>query len=165
MNKIFITLLLLSITTIKSYSQDTIPLYHPEADAITEVRVAVDKASSEHKNILLMVGGNWCRWCRMFDKMVKTNPQVDSTLKANFIFEHINFSKENRNLELMTQWDFPQRFGFPVFVVLNERGHHIHTQNSAYLEQGEGYDPAHVMEFFKQWGQAAMNPELYKEKK
>ena len=163
MYKLYIILLIL-LNFSKTYSQDSIPLYHPEADAISEVRVAVDQAESEHKNVLLMVGGNWCRWCRMFDKMVKTNPQVDSTLKANFIFEHINFSKENRNLELMTRLDFPQRFGFPVFVVLNERGHRIHTQNSSYLEDGEGYNPKNVMEFFRQWGQAAMDPELYKVK-
>lgn len=165
MNKIILSILLLTIASIKSYSQDTLPLYHPEADAKAEVKEAVSLASSEHKNVMLMIGGNWCRWCKMFDKMVKSNPQVDSTLKANFVFKHVNFSKENRNNELMTQWDFPQRFGFPVFVVLNDKGQRIHTQNSGYLEQGEGYNTKTVMEFFGQWGQAAMNPELYKEKK
>lgn len=146
----------------KCLAQDS-PVYHPEADAKAEVSAAVKKAASDKKYVMLMIGGNWCRWCKMFDKMVKENAQVDSALKANYIFQHVNFSKENKNLQLLEKLEFPQRFGFPVFVVLNDKGERIHTQNSAYLELGEGYDAKKVVEFFEQWGPAALVPEQYKE--
>ncbi len=165
MKNIYIIITLVLISVVKSFSQEKpVEIYHPEADANAAVRLAINKAATEHKNVMIMIGGNWCRWCRMFDKMVKDNAPVDSALKANFAFEHVNFSKENKNLDLLSQWDFPQRFGFPVFIVLNDRGQRIHTQNSAYLEEGEGYNTKTVIEFFGQWGTAAMNPELYKEK-
>ena len=121
MKHIYLIAALLFLTYSSSFAQESAaPLYHPETDAKAEVHDAISQAAAQHKNVMLMIGGNWCRWCIMFDKMVKDNIDVDSTLNANFIFAHINFSKENRNLDLLTQWTFPQRFGFPVFVVLND---------------------------------------------
>jgi hypothetical protein len=32
----------------------------------------------------------------------------------------------------------PQRFGFPVFVIIDGDGNVLHTQDSALLEQGKG---------------------------
>ena len=61
----------------------------------------------------------------------------------------------------MEKMDFPQRFGFPVFVILNGTGKRIHTQNSAYLEENEGYREKKVLEFFKQWAPAALDPASY----
>ena len=84
-------------------------------------------------------------------------------MKADYIVEHINFSKENRNLPLMQELDFPQRFGFPVFVILDEKGKRIHTQNSGYLEEGEGYSKKKVMEFLQQWSPAALEPAQYEQ--
>lgn len=159
MKKLIVILLLIAGNCI---AQDA-PIYHPNADAKAEVTSAVKMAEANKKHVLLMIGGNWCRWCKMFDKMVKENATVDSALKANFVFQHVNFSKENKNLSFLSELNYPQRFGFPVFVVLNEKGERLHTQNSAYLELGEGYDAKKVIEFFEQWGNAALDPELYKE--
>ena len=157
-------LLLLSLLPLLSFSQtETFSLYHVDADAKSEVNVAVKKAATEHKQVLLMIGGNWCKWCRMFDKFQHANASVDSALNTNYIFQHVNYSKENKNNVLMTELGFPQRFGFPVFVVLNEKGERIHTQNSAYLEQGEGYSAEKVIEFLDQWSVKALKAEIYKE--
>ena len=54
--------------------------------------------------------------------------------------------------------EFPQRFGFPVFVILDENGKRIHTQNSAFLKKGDGYDKEKVLRFFKNWSPQALNP-------
>ena len=156
-------ILLLFLLPIFSFAQtETFNLYHADADAKAEVNVAVKKATNEHKHVLLMIGGNWCRWCKMFDTFQHANASVDSALKANYIFQHVNFSKENKNNALMTELAFPQRFGFPVFVVLNEKGERIHTQNSSYLEKGEGYDVEKVVEFLDQWSVNALKAENYK---
>ena len=162
MKYIYSLILLFFISAVSA--QDSIPpQYSPSVDAKVQVTEAIANAKKSDKHILLMIGGNWCRWCKMFDKMVVTNATVDSALKANYIFEHINFSKENRNLPLMTELEFPQRFGFPVFVVLDNNGKRLHTQNSAYLEEGEGYNVKRVIEFFEQWGPAALKPDQYAE--
>ena len=159
------SLLLLFLLPIISFAQtETFNLYHADTDAKSDVTIAVKKAAVEHKQVLLMIGGNWCRWCKMFDKFQHSNTSVDSALNANYVFQHVNFSKENKNTALLTELAFPQRFGFPVFVVLNEKGERIHTQNSSYLEQGEGYSAEKVIEFLDQWSVKALSPDSYKEK-
>jgi hypothetical protein len=61
----------------------------------------------------------------------------------------------------LKQLEYPQRFGFPVFVILNEDGKRLHTQNSGYLEEGKGHDRMKVLTFLQQWSPEALNPELY----
>ncbi len=97
----------------------------------------------------------------MLDKFCHGNSQIDSLLKADYVVEHINFSKENKNDAAMAMLGFPQRFGFPVMVILNSSGERIHTQNTGYLEEGEGYSSAKLEEFLKQWNRQALNPDNY----
>ncbi|HOS48823.1 MAG TPA: thioredoxin family protein [Bacteroidia bacterium] len=139
-----------------------VEIYHPDMDAKAQIQKAVAEAKSGNKHVFLMVGGNWCKWCRMFEKFIHADAQIDSALKAGFVMEHINFSKENKNEEVLASLSFPQRFGFPVFVILDAQGNRIHTQNSGYLEEGEGYSKEKVIEFFKQWSPDALNPANYK---
>ncbi len=157
-------LLLLLISGASARAQEDLkPIYHPEADARKDIADAVSRAKRENKQVLLMIGGNWCSWCRMFDKFRTSNAKVDSTARENFIWLHVNYSKENKNEELMKSLGYPQRFGFPVFVVLDENGNRMHTQNSAYLEEGKGYSEEKVIEFFHQWRKDALNPENYRQ--
>ena len=138
-------------------------IYHPELDAKKQIADAVKIANQQNKNVLLMVGGNWCRWCRMFQKFIEADAPIDSLLKKDFVMEHINYSKEVPNLETLKALDFPQRFGYPVFVILDVDGKRIHTQNSSYLEDGEGYSKERTLEFLNQWSPRALDPKQYEQ--
>jgi hypothetical protein len=52
---------------------------------------------------------------------------------------------------LMKRLNNAGRFGFPVFVVLDEEGKVIHIQDSSFLEEGQGYNQEKVLRFFKNW--------------
>lgn len=134
-------------------------IYNPDADAIADVNKAMEKASISNKNVLLQIGGNWCKWCRLYDKWSHSTPQIDSLIRADYEVVHVNFSPENKNPELMKMLGYPQRFGFPVFVILDAKGNRIHTQNTGYLEDGEGYSEKKVAEFLEQWNYAAVHGE------
>jgi uncharacterized protein YyaL (SSP411 family) len=156
-----ILFLLTIINSVAIAQKDSVLIYRPEADAKMEIGESVKKAKAEKKHVMLMIGGNWCRWCKMFDAFSHSNAKVDSTLKADFIFLHVNYSKENKNLDVLKSLSYPQRFGFPVFVVLDDEGKVVHTQNSAYLEEKEGYSEEKVVDFLHQWRKDAFNPEYY----
>ncbi|WP_428657860.1 thioredoxin family protein [Runella sp.] len=143
-------------------AQEKPKLYHPEADAQADVQNAVKKAQAEGKHVFLQIGGNWCSWCLKFNKLSTTDTQIDSLFKASYVVTHVNYSKENMNLAYLEKLQYPQRFGFPVFVILNDKGERIHTQNSAYLEKGDGYDKAKIMEFLGAWNKSAFDPKHYK---
>ena len=143
---------------------DAPKLYNPAADAKAEIAAAVKKAGAEHKNVLLQIGGNWCSWCLLFNKLVTTDAELNKYMNANFEVLHVNWSPENKNEKLLAELGYPQRFGFPVFVILDGKGNRLHTQNSAYLEEGKGHSKAKVMEFFENWSPAALDPKSYAEK-
>jgi hypothetical protein len=86
---------------------------------------------------------------------------LDSILKADYVLVRINYSKENRNPETMTLLEYPQRFGFPVLVLLDAEGNRLNTQNTAYLEQDKGYNAEKVKGFLLDWNRAAINPVNY----
>jgi thioredoxin-related protein len=141
---------------------ETNKLYHPDADATKDIAAAVKKAKAEHKYVLLQGGGNWCSWCIEFARLAKADPKIDSVIKASFVWYHLNFSKENENKAVFAKYGYAQRFGFPVFIILNEKGERIHTQNSEYLEDGKkSYDQRKVQSFLEMWSPRALNPEMY----
>jgi thioredoxin-related protein len=138
-------------------------LYNPGENAEKGIEDAVKMAKKENKNVFVQVGGNWCIWCARFNDLISNDPSIDSLVRANYIVYHLNYSKENYNAGLLKKYRFPQRFGFPVFLILDGKGDLIHTQNSEYLEEGKGYNRSKVIEFFNGWTTTALDPKQYKE--
>jgi len=136
--------------------------YNPQADAKKEVQTAVNKAAQDDKHVLLIIGGNWCPWCLKLNKYIKEEIEVAALLAKEFEVVKVNYSKENKNTDLLTDLEFPQRFGYPVLVVLDGSGKRIHTQNSAYLELNKGYSKEKVLGFLKKWTSGAIDPANYK---
>lgn len=138
-------------------------LYKPAENAEEMISKAVDQAARENKHVFIQVGGNWCIWCARFHQLITTDKEIDSLVRANYIVYHLNYSSENTNDAILEKYGFPQRFGFPVFLVLDGKGKLLHTQNSVYLEDGKtGYTRNAVIGFFKDWSPSALDPSHYK---
>lgn len=159
---IIVILLFLASTTLFAQEQQTKQkLYTPEANAKQQIADAVSQAKKEGKHVFLQIGGNWCIWCLRFNKLVTENEELSKLITENYVTVHINYSKENKNEAVLVSLGYPQRFGFPVFVILNADGKRIHTQNSAYLEDGEGHNAKLVSEFLQGWTPKALNTNFY----
>lgn len=156
--KIF-TIIYVFFLSLQSVAQTR--LYNPQANAQKEISDAIAKAKAEKKNLLVQTGGNWCSWCIEFNRFAHADFEIDSLITADYIVYHLNYSQENKNAFIMARYGYPERFGFPVFLVLDENGNRIHTQNSAYLEQGKTYNKMKVMEFLKHWNRSALRPVTY----
>ena len=145
------------------FSQDQAKPYQINADAKADLQKAILAAKAQHKHVLIQVGGNWCSWCLRFHGIAVGPTKVDSLIKADYVYLLINYSKENKNMDVMKQLEYPNRFGFPVFVVLDEKGKRLHTQDSGLLEHAtvKGYDTTKVVTFLKQWNVKAIDPNSY----
>ena len=155
------SLLFVAFTTVSLFAQEK-KLYDPSADADKDITTALKKAKAENKFVLLQGGGNWCGWCIEFARFCKADKKIDSVINASFVWYHLNYSKENENKKLFAKYGYPQRFGFPVFIILDGDGNRIHTQNSAYLEDGKkSYSKDKVQEFLEVWSPNALNPKMY----
>lgn len=161
---VFIGLFFSCVLMAHAQTQDIkkVNLYNPGENADSALNKAIADAKKSGKYVFVQIGGNWCKWCLLFHDFITNDKQVDSLIKSSFVVLHLNFSPENKNKDLLTDLGFPQRFGFPVFCILDENGMRIHTQNSAYLEEGDGYNKNKVMEFLSSWSPKALDPKNYK---
>ncbi len=153
---------MLSFLFLTTYSQEDKKLYDAKINAEEVLEQAIKKAKAEDKHVFIQIGGNWCSWCIKMHDFYNTNLTVDSLLTTDYVPIVVNYSSENKNLDLMQRFEYPQRFGFPVLIILNSKGELLHTQNSLYLEEGNGYSEKSFIYFLKAWNKVALTPEQYK---
>ena len=163
--KMILPVFLLLLLNEFSFCQDMakFKLYKPDDNAALGIKAAVEDAKKQGKHVFVQIGGNWCIWCARFDDFIKSDQKIDSLVKADYVVYHLNYSKENYNAGLLAKYGYPQRFGFPVFLILDKDGKLIHTQNSGYLEENKSYGHNNVMGFLMDWRTAALDPKQYKE--
>ena len=134
-------------------------VYNEDINPIEQIDQAVVKAKSEGKFVICQVGGNWCPWCLRFADFITKDTTITKVINENFEYIHVNYNprksqgeeKQAQGKALMKRLDNCGRFGFPVFVVLNEEGKVIHIQDSSFLEEGKSYSQEKVLRFFKNW--------------
>ena len=162
MRKIFSQIIVLFFISGVSFAQvNNAKIYDPNADAKADLAKAIRAADSLNKNVFVQIGGNWCPWCVKFTKFCKNDSIIDTLMSNNYIILHLNYSKENKNLDVLKSLDYPQRFGFPVVVILDRKGKLIHTQDSSFLESGDGYDRNKIIIFLKGWTLSAIDPKKF----
>lgn len=124
--------------------------YHPDDNAEKKIANLIAQAKAENKNIILQAGGNWCIWCVRFNNFVQTTPELKNVVDQNYLYYHLNYSPENKNEKVFEKYGDPgKKFGYPVFIVLDQNGNMIHTQDSALLEEGNAYSLQKVKAFFE----------------
>jgi len=133
-------------------------IYNPTANAKEDISKAIQKAKDEGKHVFIQIGGNWCPWCLLFHAFINDDAEIKKMIEDNYVFTLLNYSQENKNIELLTKYNNPGRMGYPVFLILNGNGDLIHTQDSGLLEEGKGYNKTKVMTFLKNWTRAAVDP-------
>ena len=134
-------------------------VYNEDINPIEQIDQAVVKAKSEGKFVICQVGGNWCPWCLRFADFITKDTAITKVINENFEYIHVNYNprksqgeeKQAQGKALMKRLDNCGRFGYPVFVVLDEEGKVIHIQDSSFLEEGKSYSQEKVLRFFKNW--------------
>ena len=123
--------------------------YDPKRDAVKDVADAIKEAQRTNKNVLLEIGGQWCIWCKYFDKFFADNSGLANYRDENYIMVKVNFSPENKNEALISKYGKVP--GYPHLFVLDRDGKLLHSQNTSELEQGRGYNMTAVANFLKKW--------------
>ena len=151
---------ILTLATLMTQAQSAKKgVYDEQINPMEQIDNALSKANSEGKFVICQVGGNWCPWCLRFADFITADTAISKVIDENFIYIHVNYNprkssgekKAEQTAAMLKRLGNPARFGFPVFVVLEENGKVLHIQDSSFLEEGEGYDQKKVLRFFKSW--------------
>jgi len=123
--------------------------YDPKRDAAHDIRDAISEAQSNHKRILLEVGGNWCSWCHILDTFFAAHTDLLALRDQNFVTVKINFSEENENKEVLPRYGPVE--SYPHLFVLDSDGKLLLSKDTGALESGKSYDLEKLTAFLKAW--------------
>ena len=135
-------------------------VYNEDINPLEQIDQAVAQAQAEGKFVICQVGGNWCPWCLRFAEFITTDSTINAVVEENFVYIHVNYHPRKAtewSAAMMKRLNNPERFNFPVFVVLDEQGNVLHIQDSSFLEEGKSYNKEKVMRFFQSWTPEAVN--------
>ena len=171
-NKLILSLLGLCFALTIDAQNGLKKVYNEDINPIEQIDQAVLKAKTEGKFVICQVGGNWCPWCLRFADFITKDTTISNVIDESFVYIHVNYNPRKSEGEekvqlakaMLKRLDNPARFGFPVFVVLDEEGRVIHTQDSSFLEEGQGYDKEKVLRFFKNWTPKAVKQSVIAKK-
>lgn len=160
MKRRFILSLAAVVITLTAQAQTGLKkVYDEDINPIEQIDQALVKARADGKFVICQVGGNWCPWCLRFADFITNDTTISKVINDNFEYIHVNYNprqsggeeKARQARTLMERLNNCGRFGFPVFVVLDQDGKVVHIQDSSFLEEGQGYDQEKVLRFFRNW--------------
>jgi len=123
--------------------------FDPARDPAADVAHAVALASSQHKRVLVDVGGEWCSWCHIMDRFFETDREARELRDRGFVLVKVNYSKDNTNAAFLGRW--PKIRGYPHLFVLGPDGALLHSQDTSELEAGNGNDRQKMLAFLRAW--------------
>ena len=166
MNKIIrIIVLAVAMFAMTANAQEQTSLkkvYNEDINPMEQIDQAIVQARNEGKFVICQVGGNWCPWCLRFAEFITNDSTINSVIEQNYVYIHVNYHPRKAGEvgeALMKRFNNAGRFGFPVFVVLDEQGNVLHIQDSVYLEEGKGYNQERTLRFFQNWTPTAVRGE------
>ena len=165
MKKMLLTAILAALFSASSIAQNSNSaqsglkkVYDESINQMEQIDKALIQAKKEGKFVICQVGGNWCPWCLRFTDFITKDADISKLISDNFVYIHVNYNprkKDDANAKtaeaMLKRLNNPGRFGYPVFVVLNQNGKVLHIQDSSFLEEGQGYNKDKVLRFFKNW--------------
>lgn len=133
----------------KEMIQSKIQKFDPAASPADDLNAAIEAAGVSGKRILLDVGGEWCKWCHLFDKFLVEQTEIGTLFFNTFEVVKVNVSKENKNEAFLST--YPKVDGYPHFFVLESDGAFLHSQNTGELEHESSYSAEKLTAFIMNW--------------
>ncbi len=124
--------------------------YNPNADTKSSLAAAKTEATAQHKRILLIGGGDWCRWCHILDRFLSQHPTINTQLQRDFVIVKMYIGDDDRNRDVLAT--LPEARGYPHFWVLSADGKIIASVATTPLEKGiNDYDANAFADFVRSY--------------
>ncbi|MGA7559132.1 MAG: thioredoxin family protein [Terriglobales bacterium] len=126
-------------------------IYNESADARAEINEALEKATAEHKRVIVVFGANWCYDCHVLDKAFHSS-DLAPIIAANYEVVHVDTGKKGeKNQDLMTKYEVPVKRGIPGLAVLDADGKLVYSQKNGEFENARALNPEDFLAFLNKW--------------
>lgn len=134
--------------------------YDPKADPFEQYQRAIAQAEADGKLVLIVAGGDWCRWCHVLDRFVAKHEDVERQLNDTFVVMKVYVGPGNYNELFFSQ--LPEAYGAPHFWIVSPEREVLASQSTAKLEQGKSsYDKASFLAFIDTWRKKIAEPQRH----
>jgi thiol:disulfide interchange protein len=123
--------------------------FDEKRDAAADIQAAIKEAQKTGKRVLVDVGGDWCSWCHVLDKLFEQHPEIVEIRDKNFITVAVFYSLENKNEKVLSH--YPKVGEIPYFFVLEKDGTVLHSQGIVQLETGGEPNADKMKDFLTKW--------------
>lgn len=104
------------------------PAYDETANAVMELKQALETARTAGKHVLVVFGANWCPYCRSLAKAL--DAEAGRRLEPDFVVVKVDVGQFDKNMDLVEAYDDPLREGLPGAAVLNADDKAIYTADA-----------------------------------
>jgi thioredoxin 1 len=125
-------------------------IYNESVDAHAEIKEALEKATAEHKRVIVVFGANWCYDCHVLDAAFHRS-DLEPILAANYEVVHVDIGKGEKNQDLMTKYEVPMKRGIPGLAVLDADGKLVFSQKNGEFENARALAPEDFLAFLNKW--------------
>ena len=122
--------------------------YDERADAAADVRHAIAAAQSDHKQVLLVFGANWCPDCRALDQAMHGSSQ--HLLDSKFEVVKIDIGNFDKNLDLAQRYGNPIAKGIPAVVVVGHANQVVYATRNGELANAGQMSEQGIFDFLSQ---------------
>ena len=120
--------------------------YNPHADAQAEIRQALVEAHSEHKDVLVVFGADWCADCRVLDRALRA--PAAAGLQKRFVVVKVDVGAFDRNVGFAQQYGIDLRRGIPAAALLSGSDRLVYATQAGELADARRMGVAAIVGFF-----------------
>ena len=126
--------------------------YDEKADAKLDIRQALAQAATNHLQVIVVFGANWCADCKTLDTALKTGASAP-LLARDFKIVKVNVSDDDhnftRNKEVAQSYGVPLEKGIPAVVILSPQNEVLYATRAGELAEAQKMGDQAIYEFFK----------------
>ncbi len=122
--------------------------YNETADARTDIKDALAKATTAQTPVIVVFGANWCGDCKMLDAAMKTGASAP-LLAHDFKIVKVNVGHFDKNKDVAESYGVPLSKGIPAVAILSPKNEVLYATKEGELSNARKMGDNGVYEFFK----------------
>lgn len=124
--------------------------YIPAKQASASFQTAKHQATTSGKRVLILAGGDWCRWCHVLDRFLDDQPDLKQRVDERFVV--LKLAVDDDSLDHPVLGTLPRAIGYPHLWVLAADGTLIDSVETSHLERGRNdYSSKHFSAFLDRY--------------
>jgi thiol-disulfide isomerase/thioredoxin len=136
---------LAALTGCATVPMPVVDLDDPARDAQADLDAALAAAPRAGRQVLVVMGGDWCKDCRDLDRLFADDAALRDLRDSRYVPVKIFVGQANRNEAVRAR--FPALDWVPTLYVLDGDGRLVRYAPSTQFHEGKALDPAKVGAF------------------